>query len=494
MKLAVVALFALLAAWMASPASPTTAVVVAQPEPPLTYSLPPDLPVVTAARRVCRLVGDSASAARATVLGVDGAQSVVSGGRAYWLFGDTFRQGPGGRRDVIAAGMATSADFDARDCVDLTFRTDAAGIVQPMFPRGDETTAWPDGSLAMPDGSIVFYMVKSYRTSPTHADVGAIGLGVIPAGSMTGVRLTEKIWDGNSGFYGNLAGARSPLRIGDDVYVYINTDEGNYLARVPAGRMTDAAAYTYWDGTAWTSSPWDARALWHDEPSMLPADNGVSVSFDNRIGKWLAMYNAGLWTIKVRLADNPWGPWSAPVSWFDCEALADGHYPYCYSSSLHGELTRDGGDTLYVTFANPEPYDVSLVELRLGVAVRAWTREAGDVRYAITSPAGGYTDAGIAFYASATPLPGGIAVYEAQTPSGERYGIDAPSAGATPAFYAYASPPFAPIHTEPVYRWQRDDAEILDAADRPGWTRGDVAFYVSCIDFTSAGAGTTCLR
>ena len=66
---------------------------------------------------------------------------------------------------------------------------------------------------------------------------------------------------------------------------------------------------------------------------MLPADNGVSVSYDNRTGKWMAMYNAGLWTIKVRLADNLWGPWSDPISWLDCQALADGHYPYCYSSS-----------------------------------------------------------------------------------------------------------------------------------------------------------------
>ncbi len=466
MKLAAVALFALLAAWMASPASPSMAVVVAQPEPPLTYALAPDLPVVAAARRVCRLVGDNPSAARATVLGVDGAQSVMSGGKAYWLFGDTFRQGPGGRRDVIAAGMATSSDFDARDCVDLAFHTDAAGIVQPMFPRGDETTAWPDGAMTMPDGSIIFYMVKSYRTSPTHADVGAIGLGMIPAGSTTGVRLTEKIWDGESGFYGNLAGARSPLRIGDDVYVYINTDEGNYLARAPVARMAEAAAYTYWDGADWTPSPWDARALWYDEPSMLPADNGVSVSFDGRTGRWIAMYNAGLGAIKVRLADNPWGPWSAPISWLDCQALADGHYPYCYSSSAHDELTRDGGDTLYVTFANPDPYDVALVELRLGAAVHAWTTDDGAVRYAPTSPGDGYTDAGVAFYASAAPLPGGVAIYETGTPAGARYSTDAPAPAAVPAFYAYATPPFAPIHTMPVYRWQRDGREILDTADR----------------------------
>ena len=80
------------------------------------------------------------------------------------------------------------------------------------------------------------------------------------------------------------------------------------------------------------------------------------------------------------------------------------------------------------------------------------------MRYAITSPGDGYADAGVAFYASATPLPGGVAVYETDTLDGPRFGTDAPAPGAAPAFYAYATPPFAPIHTMAVYRWQRDGA------------------------------------
>ena len=167
MKLSVVALFALFTACAAFASSLEIAGEATPPEPPLAFDVPPGLPVAVSASFICRLVADNPSAADATVLGVDGAPSVEVDGTAYWFFGDTYRRGPGGRRDVIPAGFATSEDFDGHDCVDLTFKTDSHSIVQPMFPRAEETTAWPDGVLPLPDGRILFYMVKTYRSSPT---------------------------------------------------------------------------------------------------------------------------------------------------------------------------------------------------------------------------------------------------------------------------------------------------------------------------------------
>jgi Domain of unknown function (DUF4185) len=491
-KLAAVVLFVLVAAWTASSTSPGIAGEAPPPEPPLTYHEDPNLPVAVAARSVCRLVADNPAAAEATVLGADGAQSVVVGDKQYWLFGDTFRQGPGGRRDVIPAGLATSTDFDGSDCVDLTFKTDADGIVIPMFPRGDETTAWPDGAVALPDGSIVFYMVKTYRQSPTEWHVGTIGLGVIPPGSLTGTRLVERIWDGSSGLHGTLAGARSPVLLGDNILVYINTDAGNYLARAPLEHVGEASAYTYWDGANWSTHPNEAQALWNDEPSPLPSDNGLSVTFNERLGKWLAVYNADLSSVKVRLADQPWGPWSQPITWFDCRPLAGNHYPYCYSSAIHAELSRHDTSTIYVTFANPEPYDITLVELHLGVAIHAWTGEGKVVRYGPSRPDESYTDAGVAFYASDAPLPGLVPIYEFPSDGAYRYALDAASPGATPAFFAYGTPLSGTVHTRPVYRWQRDGEEILDTGDRDGWLRGEIAFYVPCLDLTTTGASPEC--
>jgi len=246
------------------------------------------LPVVMSVRVVCRLASDTPSAVAAQITGADGSQSVVAGGRSYWFFGDTVRK-TADRQDVIPAAVATTDDVDARDCLDLQFKT-VNGSVEAMFPRLDETTAWPDGVLALDDGSIVFYMVKAYRESPFAWHVGSVGLGRIPAGALDGERVIETIWDERSGFGERVVGVRSPVRVGDDVLVYLHTgNDRNFIARAPLTRLAEFTAYTYWDGAAWSPDPATARAMWATEPTGLPADNGVQVSYDERIGKWIAL-------------------------------------------------------------------------------------------------------------------------------------------------------------------------------------------------------------
>jgi hypothetical protein len=175
----------------------------------------------------------------------------------------------------------------------------------------------------------------------------------------------DTIWDDQSGFGSRVTGARSPVRVGDDVIVYLHTDAGHdYVAKAPLAQISEAAAYTYWDGAGWTTSAAKAAAMWSEPGNGFPPDNGVSVIHDRASGKWLAIYNDHLASIDVRTADDPWGPWSAPKQWLDCHPLVGDQYPYCYSAEPHPELSRDG-TTLYLTFSGQEPYDVSLVELKL---------------------------------------------------------------------------------------------------------------------------------
>ena len=319
---------------------------------------------LASSRVVCRLIEDSADAAARTITGADGAQSVRVGDSAYWFFGDTVRRGPGGRQDVIQAAAATSHDFDGRDCVQLTFKS-SDGVAQPLFPRGNETTAWPDGILPLDDGSIAFYMVRAVRTSPFAWYVGSVGLGRVARGSLDGERIADTLWDEHSGFGSRVTGARSPVRVGDDVIVFLHTDAGgNFAAKAPLTRIADASAYTYWDGAGWSASAAEAQTMWDEPAGAVPADNGISVSFEPAIGKWLAIYNEALSRIEVRTADEPWGPWSAPTTWLDCRPLVGDAYPYCYSAEPHRELSSDPG-TLYLTFSGQTPYDVSLLELKL---------------------------------------------------------------------------------------------------------------------------------
>jgi hypothetical protein len=439
-----------------------------------------DTPVIVAARVVCRLVADNASAAAATITGADGTQSALVDGTAYWFFGDTVRTGPGGRADVIPAAVATSSDDDGSDCIDLTFKT-SNGIAEPMLPRGDETTAWPDGVLPLDDGSILFYMVKAYRQSPFAWHVGSVGLGRIPPESTNAVRVSEKIWDDQSGFGARVTGVRSPILDGEDVFAYLRTDDGkNFAVRAPLDRIDDLAAYTYWTGAAWSGSPGEAQPLWQDEASTLPADNGVQVTFDEQSQRWLAIYNGHLSSISARTAPEPWGPWSAPVTWVDCRKFVEDVYPYCYSAELHRHLTRDDGGTLYVSVSSQRPYDVALLELHRASAIREWRDASDNLLYAAASPGDGYEDGGIAFYASDDEAPGLAPVYELRDGNGRVTYSLAASGGAQPTFYAHADRGDGPVPTRPVYRWQRDGIEALSSDELDGWRRGDVAFYVPC--------------
>ena len=435
------------------------------------------VPVVMSVRAVCRLASDTPGAIAANITGADGSQSAVAGGRSYWFFGDTVRRAAD-RQDVIPAAVATTTDVDARDCLDLEFKTEN-GSVTPMFPRREETTAWPDGVLALDDGSILFYMVKAIRTSPFAWHVGGVGLGRVPPGSLEGERIAETIWDENSGFGQRVVGVRSPVRVGDDVIVYMHTeDDSNYVAKAPLARISEFAAYVYWDGEDWSPDPALAEPMWHTAPDPydFPADNGVQVSFDERSGLWIAVFNTTMASTDVRTADNPWGPWSEPVRWFDCRPLVLDRYPYCYTGELHRQLSRDAGETMYMTISSQEPYDVTLLELHMATAIREWRSANGALRYAAASPGAGYEDRGVAFFASAKAAPGLAPVYERADGDGFAYALDAPSASSTPAFYAYSTFASGPVATIAVTESNVDGARRLIAGGD-----GTARFHVPCV-------------
>jgi hypothetical protein len=418
-------------------------------------------------RPVCRLIGDNAGAAAVTARGADGAQSVVSGSRSYWFFGDTVRDGPDGRADVVHAAVATTHDMIGADCVDLTFKA-TDGVAQPLLPLGDETTVWPDGVLAMDDGSILFYMVKAYRTSPFAWHVGAVGLGRVRPGSTNGERLVETIWDETT-FGARVSGVRSPVRYGDDVIAYVRTDAGNtYVARAPLARIGERDAYAYWTGDGWSPEPARAAPIWEPPADRyVPADNGVTVWRDDSSGRWIAMYNADLASVAVRTAPEPWGPWSQPVAWFDCRPLVRDAYPYCYSSERHAQLSREGGRVQYITFSGQDPYDVTLVELHMASPVHRW-RHGDAVAYAIERPGPSFDDEGVAFYASAAPALGMTPVYA------PAYTAAPPEPGASPAFYAYPAAETGAIVTQPVYHGDGTALSVGDGAGEP-------LFHVPCV-------------
>jgi hypothetical protein len=454
-------------------------------------------PIVVAARVVCSFANEDAAAA--SIKEFDGVTSVVADYKSFWLFGDSWLTRKRGGYLFANSTAARSTDADASDCVSLTYKS-SGGIAEPLLAlEKGESTAWPDGAVVVEPGFVDFYFASVKRTSSTKWDVTAVGLAQFDSETMNSRRLVERLWDDNSGFGDGISGARSPVLQGQYVFVFLHTTTNRHLlARVPADSIASATAYSYWDGAGWSPNPGDAKALWPETASEIPTHNGLSVRYSDFLGKWLAVYDHNLNTISVRVSDSLTGPWSSEVQWLDCKTLfASAVWPACYYAEQHVELSRDGGRTIYVTVSSAPPYDVYLLELRLGAAIHRWRDGEGRVAYSPASPGDAYADEGVSFYASDKEVPGFSPVYLWTALDGERiYSPEKPGAAFSrgdTAFYAPTSSSVSDsiVPCVPVYRWDAGTKHLYSTAttglEKKGYVKRDVAFYAVCGDTNMDG-------
>jgi len=449
-------------------------------------------PVIVAARVVCSLANDDAAAA--SIKEFDGVTSVVAGKASFWLFGDSWLTRKRGGLLFANATVAKSEDSDAGDCVSLTYKA-SGNIAEPLLAlKNGESTAWPDGAVSLDPGSVDFYFASVKRTSSTKWDVTAVGLGRMQTETMDSERLVERLWDADSGFGDGIRGARSPVLQGGDVFVFLHTTANRHLlARVPANDLASPDAYSYWSGTGWSSSAADAQSLWPEPATDLPAHNGLSVRYDNFLGKWLAVYNRNLNSISVRVSDSLTGPWSGEVQWLDCKTLfPSAVWPPCYYAEQHQELARGDGRTIYVTVSSAPPYDVYLLEIRLGAAIHRWRDGEGQIAYGPASPGESYVDEGVTFYASDIPVPAFSPIYLWTASDGERiYSPAQPGADFSRGDIAFYAPTSSQVSSSivpyvPVYRWDAGTNHLYSIAttdlEMQGYRKGEVAFYAVCGD------------
>jgi hypothetical protein len=447
-------------------------------------------PVVLYARPLCTFANEDARAA--LIDGVDGGASVVVGGRAFWLFGDTLFLPESGKR-IEQNTIAWSQGQREDGCPKLEYYT-RNGIAIPFLPKDGSLTNWPVGGWAVDDRFLDIYVTYIYGTGPFAYWVGEIGVSRLDTKTMKVEMLARVLWNANSGFSDQVIGAQ-PVEIGQDgmVRVVLQTaSDDKLLARVPAGSFHQADAYEFWTGKGWSSSPADAVPLWAHPQRENPAERLVTfenmphIAFNPYLRKYVAVVNMGIGTIGARTADRLEGPWTDPMPWLDCTAVAQVTVPTCYSPAQHPELAADGGQTLFVTFARQATYDVVAYEVRIGDPFHEYIGGDGTIAYSATPPEGEWKDDGIAFYASAVPLPGFAPVYRWERGSEVAYGADAPEPGFTAGEMAfYAAPtdavPGSVTTYRPVFEWRNGSVRVLsplkEGLEEYGYTRGRVVFF-----------------
>jgi hypothetical protein len=446
--------------------------------------------VALGARPLCTLSNEDAQAV--LIDGADGGISVVVGGRTFWLFGDTLFAAESGKQ-IEQNSIAWSKAQRADGCPELQYYA-RDGVAIPFIPKDGSLTNWPVGAWAVDDRFLDIYVAYVYGTGPYAYWIGEIGVSRLDTQTMEVESLARLLWNGSSGFKNQVISAQ-PVEVGEDGLVRVvlqTTSDEKLLARVPVGSFHRPEAYEFWTGRGWSTSPADATPLWtHAQPEdpvqrLVTFENMPNIAFNPYLRRYVAVVNLGSAAIGARTADRLEGPWSEPVPWLDCTALAEVAVPTCYSPIQHPELSRDGGRTLLVTFTRQATYDTVVYEVRLGEAIHEYLGGDGALAYGATRPEGDWEDRGIAFFASTVPLAGLAPVHLWERDGDTAYGVEAPEPGFSAREIAFYAPPVETVpgsvtSYRPVFEWRNGDTRVLSpkarGLEKYGYTQGRVVFF-----------------
>ena len=472
--------------------------------------LPDDSVVVASDRLVCSMAGGQQETAG--ILGQDGSHSVSADGVVFWNFGDTLLANGA----MIPNSVAWSADSNAADCISLVPKSAVEGAVSLLPGQAPELTVWPAGMEETAPGIVHFFYASVVGKGFDDWEVAGVGLASFDTKTLT----AKRAFDGELPWPAGLPQPMRTISEGGYVYVLLGTAQHGWstdtiLARVPSDDIESLGAYEYWqpshgaDPGHWVADLWDAnRAAWRPELNQIDAlwsqaglHNGVQVSYNQYLGRWLAVYSSGFMTsISFRSAEDLTGPWDGPeATLIDCQTYhppqSDGFL--CYSGAQQDVYTQDGGRTIYVSYSNGASYKVYLHEIRFASPIVEWTDRVGHALYVPSGAEGpaGFRRGAAAFHASDIPAPGFVPIHRWADPKTNtvRYGAIAFGAGYRDLgidFYAPVERTTAEAANAlyaPVYRWSNEGKARYAALDLTdlGWKQHEVAFFAACPDSDS---------
>lgn len=424
--------------------------------------------VVIGTRKVCSIMGAGQTSVR--IAGLDGGASARVGSTSFFTFGDTNMNLSGQLPNTVSS----TTDSEAGDCITSTSKS-SGGVAVPVLPKvAGECTVWPTDIVNAPDNKANFF----FSSLNSSCQVDHIGLAELNTATLDATRTIPVFFARQSAEIPNyqIFGA-SLTRSGTDVYVFFGGQDSSgkdvvLLAKVAASSIADKSLYTYWDGSAFQSSPSRMVPLW-DQGSV--GTNGMSIRFNQYLGKWTAVYNTGYVSVlSLRTADNITGPWSGETVLINClqyYALGDvpSAYP-CYGAKDHPEYQKNNGQVTYITQSNTGFYQPFLHEITFGRGIDQSLDSVGNALYRKEGDlASGFTSTGKAFYASDFPVAGFSAVHEWANGSEKVYSINSPGVAFTDGGIAFYAPSDKQYLMAPIYQWDKGQIHRYSALDLSGY-------------------------
>jgi hypothetical protein len=311
-----------------------------------------------------RPVGPPADSPLAAVRRDCGSSEALPGGGRIWLYCDTTMFHPDDGRLQWFVNTSAAVATDDEPLVMLE-SLDRDGRVHPLlepgldYPRcgdGEGRFTWPTAAVPADDDGrevlAVFYenvCVVPLDFNGYDSGIAVLDLPADPPEALAEQPIEAEIVedrlftrDERTAPFGQAA-----VRVDDQVYAYRcpRRDAACEVARAPA-RLEDLADITMWevwDGTGWVPHGDDGAAA---EPMVMPDPaRGLkpSVAWLEELGVY-AMVDNPAWApsrVHLRVAEQPWGPWSARVivQLPGCE----GDWPdVCFAIEIHEHLSDEG--------------------------------------------------------------------------------------------------------------------------------------------------------
>ncbi|KUI36924.1 hypothetical protein AU195_16815 [Mycobacterium sp. IS-1496] len=336
-------------------------------------------------------------------------------------FGDTFANSnmTGDWRSNV---LLISTDHNLSNGLQLVQTGYAGRFIGPFKGRlglfGSEVTQIPTSGIQIDGRQFVNFMsVKSWDT-PGRWTTNYSAISVYDPATDKWVlapstirsagwfRSTTRYVPGSQNFQQAAYVLQPEDQVGEDGVRYLyafGTPSGRagsaYISRVAEGSVTDLSKYEYWDGSTWVRNrPAVAAPIigdskrstglfgfvvdWANDPNVFGGYLGglfgaktggnvseMSVQYNEYLGKYVVLYGDGNNNIRLRTADTPEGPWSAPVT-----VATSKQYPGLYAPMIHpwsgtGDL-KDGNNepdlnNLYWNMSLWGDYNVVLMQTDL---------------------------------------------------------------------------------------------------------------------------------
>lgn len=294
--------------------------------------------------------------------GADGAASIpLPGGRTLWLFGDTFIgpvvDGRHAQGTTMVNNTVAVQPIAAGAAAPIAFHwgppDDKAAPTAWCVPQGggvEKEWFWPAGGGVVADGRLLLFMCRLGRR-----DAGDSIWNFEPRGTTL---LTIDNPQADAASWRPVQHHLAPLKDGKGRLVtwgasvladggmltILGIDTTNVLdkrlvvARVAAREVERFNAWRFWDGEGWSADPATAK------PVVGPLASELSVFRldDGGHRRWVMLYSELTLGSRVlcRVAPALHGPWSKPVTLYECPEPTSDKRLFVYAPKAHPELSR----------------------------------------------------------------------------------------------------------------------------------------------------------